>query len=100
MDATRISDNSLVILKRVNHKIHPHEAEIGLHFSTEPLASHPKNHCIPIYEILHVPDREDEIIIVMPLLRVFDNPRMKSVGEAMEFFRQVFEVRTWTICIS
>lgn len=86
-----------MLLKHVKSKAHPHEAEIGLYFSSEPLVSHPKNHCVPIYEVLDLPDSDHEIIIVMPLLRKFNNPRIKSVGEAAEFFRQVFEVRTITI---
>ena len=92
MDATRISDNALVMMKRMNDTL---ENEIAMYFSTEPLASHPRNHCVPIYDVLHVPDPtgdDDEIIIVMPLLRPFYNPRFKSVGEAVEFFRQIFEV--------
>ncbi|KAJ3480769.1 hypothetical protein NLI96_g8114 [Meripilus lineatus] len=91
MDATRISDNALVMMKLMNDSL---ENEIALYFSTEPLASHPRNHCVPIYEVLHVPDPtgdDDEIIIVMPLLRPFYDPRFKSVGEAVEFFRQIFE---------
>lgn len=93
MDATRISDNTVVSLKRIKRDIHPHEVEIALYFSTEPLASHPRNHCVPIYEVLDVPDDENEVIIVMPFLREYNDPRFKSVGEAVEFFRQIFEVR-------
>ena len=92
MDATRISDNAMVMMKRMNYSL---ENEIATYFSTEPLASHPRNHCVPVYEVLQVPDPtgdDDEIIIVMPLLRPFYNPRFKSVGEAVEFFRQIFEV--------
>ncbi|KAJ3475559.1 hypothetical protein NLI96_g11760 [Meripilus lineatus] len=91
MDATRISDNAMVSMKRMNDGL---EKEIATYFSTEPLASHPRNHCVPVYEVLRVPDakgKDDEVIIVMPLLRPFDDPRFKSVGEAVEFFRQIFE---------
>lgn len=80
------------MLKHIDRNIHPHEVEIGLYFSSEPLASHPRNHCIPMYEVLDVPNTDNEVIFVMPLLREFSNPRIKSVGEAVEFFRQVFEV--------
>lgn len=89
MDATRISDNEMVVLKRIYF---PPEVEIAMLFSTEPLASHPKNHCVPIYESFRIPDEENDLIIVMPQLRPFDNPRFKSVGEAVEFFGQIFEV--------
>ena len=82
------------MLKHINCNIHPYEVEIGLYFSSEPLASHPRNHCVPIYEVLDIPNTDKEVIIVMPLLREFGDPRIKSIGEAVEFFRQVFEVRT------
>lgn len=92
MDAVRVSDNSLVSMKRISCRVHPHEVEISLFFSSEPLASHPRNRCVPIYDVLDVPDLDDEVLLVLPLLREFDDPRIKSVGEAVEFFRQLFEV--------
>ena len=92
LDATRMVDDEIVMLKRIDRNVHPYEVDIGLYFSSEPLASHPKNHCIPIYEVLEIPNTHNEVILVMPCLREFDEPRMKSIGEAVEFFRQVFEV--------
>lgn len=83
----------LVMLKRIDRNIHPHEVEVGLYFSSEPLASHPRNHCVPIYEVLDIPNMENEVLLVMPLLREYGDPRIKSIGEAVEFFRQVFEVK-------
>ncbi|CAL1706324.1 unnamed protein product [Somion occarium] len=91
IDATRISDGELVVLKRVSHAEHPYEKEISLFFSQEPIASHPHNHCVPIYDVLDLPEDDDYFILVMPLLREYDNPRIKSIGEAVEFFRQLFE---------
>lgn len=88
-----------MLLKHVKDSVHPHEIGIGLDFSSESLASHPKNHHVPIYEILDVPDDDSKIIIVMPLLRKFKNSRIKSVGEAAEFFRRVFEVNTHGIVL-
>jgi len=46
---------------------------------------------VPIYEVLEVPGDSDAKVLVMPLLRAFDDPRLETVGEAVEFFRQVFE---------
>lgn len=89
MDATRISDNAMVSLKRMEDGL---ENEIASYFSTEPFASHPHNHCVPVYEVLRVPDLNNVVVIVMPQLRPFNKPRFKSVGESVEFFRQIFEV--------
>lgn len=92
MDATRLSDNSLVTLKHIDMKYHPHEVDIGRYFSSGPLVLDPKNHCVPIHESLDIPDSPNDVILVMPLLRPYDDPRLKTVGEAVEFFRQIFEV--------
>ncbi|KAI0071999.1 hypothetical protein K474DRAFT_1651740 [Panus rudis PR-1116 ss-1] len=91
LDAIRESDGEAVVLKLVHQDVHPFEREISLFFSKEPYASHPRNHCVPIYEVLDVPDVETGFILVMPLLRPHDYPRMKSIGESVEFFRQIFE---------
>jgi hypothetical protein len=92
LDATRISDGKFVYLKKISKSVHPYEAEIGLFFSSEAMASDHRNHCVPIYEVLQVPDDDDKLILVMPLLREYYDPRFDTVGEVVDFFRQVFEV--------
>lgn len=91
LDATQMTTGELVTLKRINTNDHPTEIEITRYFSSEPLASHPRNHCVTLYEVLHIPDNPDEAVLVLPTLRPFNNPPMETVGEAVEFFRQVFE---------
>jgi len=91
LDATRISNGTFVMLKIVERSDHPFEADIGTFFSTDPLASQPSNHCVPIYDVLQVPEDEDIIILVMPLLRMYDDPRFDTFGEAVAFFKQIFE---------
>jgi len=91
LDATRISDGKFVFLKIISKSVHPYEAEIGLFFSSEAMASDPRNHCVPFHEILQVPDDGDKLILVMPLLREYYDPRFDTVGEVVDFFRQVFE---------
>lgn len=81
------------MLKHIDRNVHPHELEIGQYFSQEPLLSHPKNHCVPVFDVLDIPNSDNESILVMPLLREYDNPRLKSVGEAVDYFRQIFEVK-------
>jgi len=100
LDATRIADGRYVFLKVIKKSVHPYEADIGLFFSSETLASDPRNHCVPIYEVLQLPDDDDKIILVMPLLREYYNPRFDTVGEVVEFFRQVFEVLENSIPLS
>lgn len=92
LDATRVADGIPLTLKRILTSRHPHEVEISRYLSSEPLASDPKNHCVPILEVLEVPNEPSLRILVMPLLRKFNDPTFLTVGEAIEFFRQVFEV--------
>src|SRR5580658_3805805 len=99
MDATRVGDGRFVVLKFVQKSRHPFEAEIGSFFSTAALATDPANHCVPIYEVLQVPDEEDTILLVMPLLRLYDDPRFDTFGEVLEFFRQIFEVQCLVSCV-
>ena len=61
-------------------------------FNSEPLRSHPKNHCVPVLGVLDIPDVEGMVILVMPLLCTFDRLRFDTVGEVVEFFQQLLNV--------
>ncbi|KAJ6625269.1 kinase-like domain-containing protein, partial [Mycena sp. CBHHK59/15] len=99
LDTTRISDGSYVILKQRDHydlaspvRFHVFREVYMFHkFSTEPLASDPKNHCIRLSEVIHVPDNDNMDLIVMPLL--FDRTKFQfmTIGEVADFFSQIFE---------
>ncbi|KAH7906825.1 hypothetical protein BJ138DRAFT_1071218 [Hygrophoropsis aurantiaca] len=91
LDATRLSDNTFVTLKIISKSVHPYEVDIGQYFSSESVASDPANHCVPIYEVLEIPNEPDRVILVMPLLRLYDDPRFDTIGEVMECLRQLFE---------
>jgi len=94
MDATRISDGEIVMMKRIVDTEQYDELGIGKFFSSELLASNPKNHCVPLLDALEVPDYEGVVLLVMPILRPFKYPKICTYGEALEFFRQFFEVRS------
>ena len=72
--------------------MHPYEVDIATSLCSKQLSSDPLNHCVPIYEVLKVPGDDDKVIIVMPLLRRWDEPEFETVGEGVDFFRQLFEV--------
>ncbi|KAF8508794.1 kinase-like domain-containing protein [Gautieria morchelliformis] len=91
MDATRMSDGETVTLKRIVKYKESDEVGIGKFFSSEPLASDPKNHCVPLLDVLEVPEYEGMVLLVMPILRPFNDPKIWTFGEAVEFFRQAFE---------
>jgi hypothetical protein len=92
MDATRMADGKFVLLKCFQKSIYPYEVEISTFFSLPPLAEDPQNHCVPVYEVLRFPDDDDKVIIVMPLLREYRDPRFDTIGEVVEFFSQIFGV--------
>ncbi|KIJ18440.1 hypothetical protein PAXINDRAFT_167041 [Paxillus involutus ATCC 200175] len=91
LDGTRLSDGAYVALKLVQKSDHPLERDIGQLFSSEPLVGESANHCIPIYDVLLVPEDEDRVILVMPLLGEYSEPPFDTIGEAVECFRQLFE---------
>ncbi len=85
----RLSDDVPVVLKQV--QLDSPEFEISVLFSSPPLSFDPRNHCIPVIQVL----KYAEIgILVLPLLRKFDDPPFDTVtvGEVVECFRQIFEV--------
>jgi hypothetical protein len=71
---------------------HPYEKEIAVFLSSGTLAEDSHNHCIPIHEVLSVPDDNNKIVLVMPLLRSWDAPPLETIGAAVDLFSQVFEV--------
>ena len=90
MDATRISDGKPVILKKLPEEEGPYELEINKLFSTEPLASNPRNHCVHLLDVIELPN--DPPILVHPLLRPFYDPKLQTYGEFVTFFSQICEV--------
>ncbi|KAF8421143.1 kinase-like domain-containing protein [Boletus edulis BED1] len=91
IDATRTLDGKVVTLKRIKRSDHPYEADIALYFSSQALASQPANHCVPVYAVFTLDGDDNTMIMVMPLLRPYDDPGFDTVGEAVECFRQLFE---------
>ena len=55
------------MLKRLLAKEGPYEHDINKLFSTEPLASNPKNRCVQLLDVIELPG--DPPILVHPLLR-------------------------------
>ncbi|KAH9937748.1 kinase-like domain-containing protein [Amylocystis lapponica] len=91
VDAIRVSDGKVVMLKRTSRLTHPHEVEISQMFSSPELASEPRNHCVPVYDVIQTTDDENTSILVLPLLRGYNDPSLYTVGEVIEFLHQIFE---------
>uniref|UniRef100_D8PUI8 Protein kinase domain-containing protein n=1 Tax=Schizophyllum commune (strain H4-8 / FGSC 9210) TaxID=578458 RepID=D8PUI8_SCHCM len=91
MDATRRTDGVVVMLKRVDTTRHPTEVEMTARLSSPPLSSDPRNHCIPVYDVLQDPEDDKYQLMVLPLLRCYASPRFDTIGEAVDCFRQIIQ---------
>jgi len=91
MDATR-KDGMQVMLKRVDVRGGQQELKIAQRFSSPEVRGEPHNHCVPLLEILKLPDTLDQKLIVMPTLRPFHSPHFQTFGEFVAFFTQICEV--------
>ena len=92
MDATRISDGRPVMLKQLLTEEGPYELEVNRLFSTEPLSSNVRNHCVQLLDVVELSG--DPPIMVHPLLRPFYDPPLQTYGEFVTFFAQTCEVRS------
>jgi len=79
------------MLKSIRRKDHPFELEIARFLTSEPLRLDPMNHCVPVLDVLAVPNEERDVI-VMPLLRSYSDPPFETCGEVMDCLHQLFEV--------
>ncbi|KAJ3478318.1 hypothetical protein NLI96_g9839 [Meripilus lineatus] len=96
LDAQKISTGQFVMLKKILRSEHPHEVSIHTHLTTGGLASHPQNHCAPLYDVLQSPYDNDVVFLVLPVYRMFNDPPFQTVGEIVEFFRQIFESQVYS----
>ena len=78
------------MLKKVYPEEGPHELTITQLFSSRELARDPRNHCVPLLDILEMPDGQR--LMVMPLFRPFNKPCFQTFGEFVAFFTQICEV--------
>ncbi|KAK7448440.1 hypothetical protein VKT23_013703 [Stygiomarasmius scandens] len=99
MDALRVSDGLLVMIKKVevpDPANPPQEFRINQLLASGVLSiDDPRNHCVPVYEILQLPETGHKYLVVMPLLREWwhdwDDVPFATIGEALSFVRQLFE---------
>ncbi|KAJ7590190.1 hypothetical protein C8J56DRAFT_937074 [Mycena floridula] len=89
-DALVLADNRRVVLKQVTKADPTQELNISTMVSRPPLSEDPKNHCIPVLQTLETPDKLHDIV-VMPLLRLHDDPLFRTVGEVIGCISEVLE---------
>ena len=93
-----MSDGRLVYIKRV--PTGSDEEKIACMFSENDLHNDPRNHCVPILDLFK--DDEDERIsyMVMPFLRLANDPRLYHVNDVVEFIDQFLEVCSWRMILT
>jgi hypothetical protein len=93
MDARRMENDYPAVTKRVkmpegDMELATTVALVGWH-----TASDPRNQSVLVYVISrHSDDHNKWNLVVMPLLRPFHDPDFDTTGEAVGFFKQIFEV--------
>ena len=87
-----MSDGKMVMLKKVNTETHPHEVENSQFLSSEGFASDPRNHCVPLLEVLPDPEEDHIVILVLPLLRSYADPHFLTIGEVIACLQQLIRV--------
>jgi len=83
-----MSDGELVYIKQVRRG--DLESRIALALSA---IDDPANHSVPILDTFEDPDKESISYIVMPFLRLTDNPPFGRIEEVLDFVDQLLEVR-------
>ena len=68
------------------------EARIAQMLTTEELKADPRNHSVPVIEIIDDPEDDTMSYVVMPLLRAADDPHFEFVKEIIDFVDQILEV--------
>ncbi|KAF9649332.1 kinase-like protein, partial [Thelephora ganbajun] len=82
-------EGKCVCIKRVLRN--DEEPRIAQMLSTKELRADPRNHCVPIIEVIDDPDDDSVSYMVMPLLRMADLPPFQYVKEIVDFMDQTLE---------
>ncbi|KAL7279251.1 hypothetical protein ACG7TL_007092 [Trametes sanguinea] len=96
MDARRLSDNKLVLLKKVRSD--SSELEIAKYLWSEELRNDPRNHSVPLLDVIPGFGDEPFCYMVMPFYRYIDDPPMVTVENVLDCCEQLLEAR-WFMAI-
>ncbi|KIJ43467.1 hypothetical protein M422DRAFT_30896 [Sphaerobolus stellatus SS14] len=89
IDAVSIADDLKVVLKLVETS--REEIPIARYLSSASLRSGSRNRTVPILDVIPLPDTDDKALLVMPLLRHFEDPPFSYVCEVVEAVRQLLQ---------
>ncbi|KAI0365102.1 kinase-like protein [Pilatotrama ljubarskyi] len=86
MDATRISNRERVAIKSFLKD--GQELQIAQFFAS---IEDPRNHCVPVHQIIADPHDPGFALMVMPYLRPCNNPDFSTIGDIIDFVDQTLE---------
>ncbi|EIM85012.1 uncharacterized protein STEHIDRAFT_60358 [Stereum hirsutum FP-91666 SS1] len=89
MDAVRISDGRLVVLKRFELPANGQtELEVNTILSSEPLKNDPRNPALPMLDVIYAPD---QCFMVFPFGHSLYGMELDTIGEGLDFVEQTLE---------
>ncbi|KAI0274583.1 hypothetical protein BGY98DRAFT_1188455 [Russula aff. rugulosa BPL654] len=89
-DFYTVEDGQPTIMRATMDAIRgPHELRINKLFSSPELATIPGNHCVPLLDVVELQNPEPQELMVFPLLRPFNQPKIQTFGEFVAFFTQI-----------
>ncbi len=68
------------------------ESTIARMLSSSRFSEDPRNHCVPILDYFVDKDETSIAYMVMPFLRLTDDPPFETVNDIIDFGSQIFEV--------
>lgn len=91
MDAVRIRDGCLVLLKRFKLPADGRkELEVNTLLSSEPLKSNPRNPALPMLDVVYAPD---QCFMVFPFGQRLYDMEFHTIGEGLDLVEQTLKVR-------
>ncbi|KAI0041906.1 hypothetical protein FA95DRAFT_1598729 [Auriscalpium vulgare] len=93
MDAVRISDGEMVYIKHMDTDCQ--EYTIALLLASDSLKTDPRNHSVPVLDVIQDAGDSSKSFVVMPYLRPPEDPSFQFIGEVLDFGEQILEGLTY-----
>ena len=86
-----MKDGAAVFIKRVVRNAS--ETDVQQYLLSDGRQDDPSNHTCPVLDVFRDPEDEEYEFLVLPVLRIFDDPPFDAVDDVFEFVKQTLEVR-------
>ncbi|CDO78153.1 hypothetical protein BN946_scf184658.g5 [Trametes cinnabarina] len=89
LDARQTSDNKLVLIKRIRRD--SPEIDIATYLSSPEMREDPRNHSVPVLDVICDPLDDTVSFLIMPFLKEIDNPPFESIENVLDCCEQLLE---------